>query len=55
MAFEASAAKYLPGKIWSFIEDFGVLDVRQLKAHLQTILSAAHVHRDGTIELEFRI
>jgi len=52
---KAEVAALLPAKIRSFIEDFGVLDVRQQKAHLQTILSAAQIHRDGTIELEFRV
>ena len=31
-----------------------ILDTRRAKALLQTILSAAHVYRDGRIELEFK-
>ena len=30
------------------------MDIRQQKAQLQTILKAAHIYRDGRIELEFR-
>lgn len=47
-------AETLPRSIKSFLEAFERLDVRQQKAHLQTILKAAHVYRDGRIELEFR-
>ena len=39
----------------AFLEDFQGLDVRRQKAHLQTILQAAHVYRDGRLELEFRV
>jgi len=41
-------------QIKPFLEDFQHMDPRVQKAHLQTILKAAHVSRDK-IELEFRI
>jgi len=44
----------LPGSIKSFIEAFENLDIRQQKVHLQSILKAAHIYRDGRVELEFR-
>ena len=44
----------LPKRVQSFLKDVQSLDVRRAKALLQTILSAAHVYRDGRIELEFR-
>jgi len=44
----------LPMAIGTFLEDFQKMDVRWQKAQLQTILKAAHVYRDGNIELEFR-
>jgi len=47
-------ADRLPATIAGFLEAFGGLDIRQQKAHLQSILKAAHVYRDGRIELEFR-
>jgi len=40
--------------IKTFFEDFQAWDPRRRKAHLLTILKAAHVRRD-TIELEFRV
>ena len=43
-----------PTRVRTFLKDFQALDVRRAKALLQTILSAAHVYRDGRIELEFR-
>ena len=49
-----SAAERLPGAIGSFLEDFQGMEVRQQKAQLQTILKAAYVNKDKTIELEFR-
>jgi site-specific DNA recombinase len=49
-----SLAERLPQSIGTFLEAFETLDPRQQKAHLQTILRAAHVYRDGRIELEFR-
>ena len=49
-----SLAERLPETIGSFLESFESLDPRQQKAHLQTILKAAYVHTDGSIELEFR-
>ena len=49
-----SAAERLPGAIKSFLEDFQGMDVRRQKSHLQTLLKAAFIHKDGTIELEFR-
>ena len=48
------AAKTLPKRVGSFLEDFQALDTRRAKALLQTILKAAHVHRNGRIELEFQ-
>ena len=51
---KVSAAERIPGAIKTFVEDMQALDPRLQKAHLQTILKAAHVHRDGNIELEFR-
>ena len=44
----------LPTRVRSFLKDLQDLDTRRAKALLQTILSAAHVYRDGRIELEFR-
>ena len=44
----------LPMRVRSFLKDFQSLETRRAKALLQTILSAAHVYRDGRIELEFR-
>ena len=44
----------MPGLIKTFFEDFGAMDPRLRKSHLQTILKAAHISRD-TIELEFRV
>ena len=44
----------LPTRVRSFLKDVQALDTRRSKALLQTILSAAHVYRDGRIELEFR-
>jgi len=49
-----SLVETLPQSITSFLEAFESLDIRQQKAHLQSILKAAHVYRDGRIELEFR-
>ena len=51
---KVSAAARIPGAIKTFVEDMQALDPRLQKAHLQTILKTAHVHRDGDIELEFR-
>ena len=47
-------AASLPTRVGSFLEDFQKLDTRRAMALLQTILKAARVYRDGTIELEFR-
>jgi hypothetical protein len=47
-------AKAVPVRVSSFLEDFQGMDVVNAKAILQTILKAAHVWRDGRIELEFR-
>jgi DNA invertase Pin-like site-specific DNA recombinase len=44
----------LPSRVRSFLKDFQSLDVRRAKALLQTILAAATVSKDGTIELTFR-
>jgi len=49
-----SSAERIPAEIKSFLEDFQGLDIRVEKAHLQTILKSAHVHRDRSIEVEFR-
>jgi hypothetical protein len=37
-----------------FMEAFQNLEVRQQKAQFQTILRAAHIYKDGRIELELR-
>ncbi len=49
-----SAAERLPGAIGSFLDEFQEIEVRQQKAQLQTILKAAYVFKDNSIELEFR-
>ena len=49
-----SLADILPESITNFLTAFEGLDIRQQKVHLQSILKAAHVYRDGRIELEFR-
>ena len=36
------------------MEDFRDMEVPQAKAVLQSIIKAAHVFKDGRIELEFR-
>jgi hypothetical protein len=41
-------------EIGTFRESFETLDPRQQKAHLQSILKAAHIYNDARIELEFR-
>lgn len=51
---KAALAEKLPQAIRTFLEDLQNMDIRQQKAHLQTILKAAHIYRDGRIELEFR-
>ncbi len=50
---EAQAAA-VPVKVRSFMEDFRDMEVPQAKAFLQSIIKAAHVFKDGRIELEFR-
>ena len=50
---EAQAAA-VPVKVRSFMEDFRDMEVPQAKAVLQSIIKAAHVFKDGRIELEFR-
>ena len=50
---EAQAAA-VPVKVRSFMEDFRDMEVPQAKALLQSIIKAAHVFKDGRIELEFR-
>jgi DNA invertase Pin-like site-specific DNA recombinase len=52
-ASEALVEK-IPLAIKTFEEAFHSLEVRQQKAQLQTILKAAHICKDGRIELEFR-
>jgi len=47
-------AERLPQMVKDFVGTFQRLPIRQQKAELQTILKAAHVYRDGRIELEFR-
>ena len=51
---KASSADRAPAAIKSFVKDFGSMDVRLAKAHLQEILKAAYIYRDDRIELEFR-
>ena len=50
----ASVIEETPVRVRSFLKDFQTMDVRWQKGRLQEILKAAHVHRDGRIELEFR-
>ena len=50
----ASLVEKVPQTVKTFIEAFQVMEPRQQKAKLQTILKTAHVYRDGRIELEFR-
>lgn len=50
----AALIEKVPQAIKTFVEAFQTLDIRQQKAQLQTILKAAHVYRDGRIELDFR-
>ena len=50
----ASLVEQVPQVVKAFVEAFQTMDSRQQKAQLQTILKAAHVYRDGRIELEFR-
>ena len=49
-----SQAAAVPVKVRSFMEDFRDMEVPQAKAFLQSIVKAAHVFKDGRIELEFR-
>lgn len=49
-----AAVTALPARVRGFLDDVEHLEVRKAKALLQTILQAAHVYRDGRIELEFR-
>ena len=51
---KVSTAERIPGEIKTFLEDFQGMEPRIQKAHLQTILKAAHVYRDDRVELEFR-
>jgi len=44
----------LPGAVRSYLIDMQKMDTRWQKAQLQTILKAAHIYRDGKVELEFR-
>jgi hypothetical protein len=46
--------KRIPTAIKTFKETFNCGEPRQQKAQLQTILKAAHIYKDGKIELEFR-
>jgi hypothetical protein len=47
-------ATAVPVKVRSFLQDFRDMEVPQAKAILQGIIKAAHVFKDGRIELEFR-
>jgi site-specific DNA recombinase len=47
-------AKAVPVKVRSFLDDFQGMEVTRAKAVLQGVVRAAHVWRDGRIELEFR-
>ena len=49
-----SLADTLPEFITNFLGAFESLGIPQQKAHLQSIIKAAHIYRDGRIELEFR-
>ena len=49
-----SQAAAVPVKVRSFMEDFRDMEVPQAKAILQGIIKAAHVFKDGRIELTFR-
>jgi site-specific DNA recombinase len=51
---KAAQLERVPVEVKTFLEAFQGMEVRQAKAQLQTILKAAHVYRDGRIELEFR-
>jgi site-specific DNA recombinase len=53
-ASHSAALVSLPERVRSFLDDLESLETRKAKADLQTILLAAHVWRDGRIELEFR-
>ncbi len=44
----------VPGIIKTLLEDFQQMEPRVQKAHLQTILKAAHASKDK-IELEFKV
>jgi len=44
----------LPSAIGFFFDNMQKMDIRWQKAQLQTILRAAHIYRDGKVELEFR-
>jgi hypothetical protein len=46
--------KRIPPAVKTFEEAFNNLEIRQQKDQLQTILKAAHIYKDGNIELEFR-
>jgi site-specific DNA recombinase len=50
----AAMVAAVPRRVRGFLEDVEHLEPRKAKALLQGILSAAHVYRDGRIELEFR-
>jgi hypothetical protein len=54
-AAHAAAAATLPGRIQSFTAAVETLPTAQAKALLQGLLVAAHVARDRTVELEFRV
>ena len=47
-------AAAVPVKVRPFMEDFRDMEVPQAKDILQGIIKAAHVFKDGRIELEFR-
>lgn len=53
-AAQDAAVATLPARVRGFLDDVDALETRKAKAILQSILLAAHVYRDGRIELEFR-
>jgi site-specific DNA recombinase len=49
------AVRAVPARVRSFLEDVSAMPVVQAKGQLARILQAAHVYRDGRIELDFRM
>lgn len=52
---KSSSAERAPAAIETFVKDFGDMEVRLAKAHLQKILRAAYIYRDDRTEIEFRL